>query len=109
MIGISEPYTRQLYKASQVFTPKQLRQAKVPPTTVIAAAYSPEPEHWLKRSEGEGLTGPALRRKIRAEKNGHEEAPDGPSEQTVYARCRTCGNAGWHELLPAPAASLTAV
>jgi hypothetical protein len=103
--GISEPYCRQLYKVAQTFTPKALRETKVKPSTVIAAAYSPEPERWLKRGEVETLTEAGVWRKTRAEKNGHEEAPDGPSERTVYARCRTCGSAGWQELLPVRAAA----
>jgi hypothetical protein len=103
MVGVSEPYCRQLYKVSQTYDGATLAETKVKPSTVIAAAYSPAPERWLKRAESEKLREVDVWRKTRAEKNGHQEAPDGPSEQTVYARCRTCGNAGWHQLLPAPA------
>jgi hypothetical protein len=101
MVGISEPYCRQLYKVSQTFSQRALRETRLKPSTVIAAAYSPEPERWLKRAEAEKLTEVAVWRRTRAEKNGHEEAPDGPSERTVYARCRVCGNSGWQEVLPA--------
>jgi hypothetical protein len=59
----------------------------------------------MKRAEVESLTENAVKRKTRAETNGHEEAPDGPSERTVYARCRTCGHAGWHEVLSEPTAT----
>jgi hypothetical protein len=102
MLGVSEPYCRQLFKVWQTFGREQLRETKVKPSTVIAAAYAPEPERWLKRAEAEKLREQDVWRGTRAEKNGHEEAPDEPSEQTVYARCRTCGKAGWHELLEAP-------
>jgi hypothetical protein len=102
MLAISEPYCRQLYKVSRTFDHKILRETKVKPSTVIAAACSPEPERWLMKAEVESLTAADVWHKTRAERSGHEEAPDGPSETTVYARCRTCGNAGWHERLPAP-------
>jgi hypothetical protein len=100
--GVSQTYTRQLFKAYTVFDKRTLAETKVPPSTVIAVAYAPEPARWLKPVEAEKLTEQDVWRKVRAEKRGVEEAPDGPSEQTVYARCRTCGNAGWHERLTVP-------
>jgi hypothetical protein len=108
MLGISEPYCRQLYKVSQSFTGETLEAVMAPPSRVIVAAYSPDPVTWLKASE-DGLTAVAMKRKIRAAKSGKPEAPDGPSELTVYARCRTCGNVGWQERLPAPELVVEAV
>jgi hypothetical protein len=123
MVAVSEPYCRQLYKVSLTYDRKTLAATKVKPSTVIAAAYSPQPERWLKQAEVERLTEASVWRKTRAERNGHnserartlprfraelnrthpsEEAPDGPSEQTVYARCREGGTAGWREMLPEP-------
>jgi hypothetical protein len=101
MIGISEPYTRQLYKVSKTFSHNQLTETKVKPSTVIAAAYSPEPERWLKRAEAEKLREQDVWRGTRAEK---EPSPAGrkPAPKTVYARCQSCGNVGWHDLVLAP-------
>jgi hypothetical protein len=51
MVGISEPYCRQLYKVSQSFTRQTLEEVRVPPTHFVAAAYTSAPEAWVKASE----------------------------------------------------------
>lgn len=98
LLGVSEPYCRQLYKVSRTFGHKTLAATTVKPSTVIAAASWPQPERWLRRAEAEKLTELAVWHGTRAEKRGGQA-----TLVTVYARC-TCGREGWMQRLSAPVA-----
>jgi hypothetical protein len=101
MLGISEPYCRQLLKVSQTFDHKTLRETKLKPSTVISAAYSPQPERLLRQAEVLRLTGAQTRQAIHAERPALGYRPGRKPSQEVRACCPACGYEGMMRLLPA--------
>jgi hypothetical protein len=90
MVGVSEAYCRQLYKVSQTFSPRQLKEAKAPLSTVISAAYAPQPERLLRQAEVLQLTGAQARQAIHAERPALGYKPGRKPSAEVRAHCPEC-------------------
>jgi hypothetical protein len=101
LVGCSEAYTRQLYKVSQTFSPKQLQETRAPLSTVIAVSYAPQPERLLGQAEVLHLTGTQAKQAIHAERPALGYKPGRKPSQEVRACCPECGFEGLMRLLPA--------